>query len=127
MANADRIRILIVDDYKGFRRAIRRILSLESDFAIVGEAQDGLEAIEMSARLRPDVILMDIKMPKLNGIEATKAIVKTIPAISIIGLSTYEEGEITQHLKDAGATKYINKCAPIDKLLSAIRATKAVF
>ena len=117
-----KIRILLTDDHINVRKSFIRVLNMESDFEIVGEAQNGLEAIELAEKLLPDVILMDVNMPKLNGIEATRAIHKKHPDIHIIGLSMFEEEVYSKRMRDAGAIDYISKFGPIDNLIASIRA-----
>jgi PAS domain S-box-containing protein len=115
------IRVLIADDHAVMRDGLSQLLSRESDIRIVGEAADGLEAVELAGRLMPDVILMDLSMPKLNGIEATRTIRKTYPGIRIIGLSMFEESERSEALRDAGAFFYLTKSGPSEDVIAAIR------
>ena len=91
------------------------------DFEIVGEAIDGQEAIDLAGRLLPDLILMDVSMPRLNGVEATRSIHREFPDIRIIGLSMYEEPEQARIMLDAGAVDYLNKSGQSANLIHAIR------
>lgn len=117
-----KISILIVDNHISVRKAFTRVLNIEPDFEIIGEAQDGFEAIELAEKHLPDVILMDVNMPKLNGIDATRVISKKHPDIHIIGLSMFEEEKYSKCMRGAGAIDYISKCGPIGNLIAAIRA-----
>jgi DNA-binding NarL/FixJ family response regulator len=103
------------------RQSLALMLNQEADIEVVGEAQDGAEAVELAEKLRPDVILMDISMPGMSGIDATRSISKAYPGIRIIGLSMYEEGERSQAILNAGAVDYVTKSAPKAHLIAAIR------
>ena len=116
-----RIRVLVADDHAVMRQSLALMLSQEPDIEVVGEAQDGAEAVTLAENLRPDVILMDISMPGMNGIEATRSISAVHSQICVIGLSMYEEGERSQAIRDAGATDYVTKSAPKAHLIAAIR------
>ena len=117
-----RTRVLLADDHTLFRDGIARILSLEPDIEVVGQAQDGRETIDLARKLRPHVILMDVNMPGLGGIEATSVIHREIPEIRIIGLSMYQDLESARSMYQAGALDYKNKACAASELLSAIRA-----
>ncbi|MBI5579600.1 MAG: response regulator, partial [Deltaproteobacteria bacterium] len=115
------IRVLLADDHAVMRQSLAFMLSQEPDIEVVGEAQDGGEAVELAGKLRPDVILMDISMPGVNGIDATRSINGAYPEICVIGLSMHEEGERSQAIRSAGATDYVTKSAPKAHLVAAIR------
>lgn len=115
------IRVLLADDHALFRNGLGRLLKNESGLEIVGHATDGQEAIELAGKLRPDVILMDISMPNVNGIEATHVIHQEYPEISIIGLSMHEDVERAKAMRDAGAVDYKTKGCSASELSSAIR------
>ena len=115
-------RVLLADDHTLFRDGIARILNRESDIEVAGHARNGREAMELALKLKPHVILMDIGMPDVGGIEATAAIHREIPEIRIIGLSMYEDLENARSMYQAGACDYKNKACPVAELLSAIRA-----
>ena len=117
-----RIRILIVDDHIVMREGLARLLAQEPDFEVVGQAADGQTAIESAASLRPDLILMDISMPVLDGVEATKIIHSRNPQSQIIGLSLYTEKEKSKEMLDAGAFFYMSKSEPPAELKAAIRS-----
>ena len=115
------IRVLLADDHSLFRDALARMLEKEPDLKVVGHASDGQEAINLACQLVPDVILMDISMPQVDGIEATGNIHREYPQIRIIGLSMYEDQERAQAMLDAGATDYKSKGCVASELVSAIR------
>jgi CheY-like chemotaxis protein len=116
------IRVLLADDHAVMREGLARLLAQEPDFAVVGHANDGCTAVSMAATLLPDVILMDISMPGMNGIEATKIIHQQHPNIHIVGLSLYTASERANEILDAGATFFISKSGPSADLKAAIRS-----
>jgi PAS domain S-box-containing protein len=118
-----KIRVLIADDHAVVRQGIANLLSDQPDIEVVAQAADGQEAVEWAAKLIPDVILMDIGMPKLNGVEATRSIHHDHSQIRIIGLSMFEEAERAQAMRDAGAVDYLTKSGPAEVLINAIRAS----
>ncbi len=118
-----KVRILLADDHAVVRQGIANMLGNETDFEVVGQAADGKEAVELAAELLPDVILMDISMPKLNGIEATRIIHRKHPEIRIVGLSMFEEADTAHALRNAGASEFITKSGPVKQLIKAIRTT----
>ena len=116
-ADANPLRILIVDDHEAVRRALRQILRARPQLAVVGDAADGLEAIARAHTLRPDVILMDITMPRMDGIEATVRIRAELPDIQILGLSVQPRGETPHAIEHAGAAGFFVKGTDIRRLL----------
>jgi DNA-binding NarL/FixJ family response regulator len=118
----DPIRIALVDDQALFREGLRTILSLQSDFEIVGEAGDGQEALGLISQTQPDVVLMDLKMPRLDGVEATRHIKADHPQVNILILTTFDDDEYVFEGLRSGALGYMLKDAPSEKLVEAIRA-----
>ena len=117
-----KIRILLTDDHAVMREGLARLLGQERDFDIVGQASDGQEAVELARNLLPDVILMDIGMPRMNGLDATRVIHQQHPDIRIIGLSLYQEEERAKAMLDSGAVFYLTKSGPPADLRAAIRS-----
>lgn len=115
------VRVLIVDDHAVVREGLKQLLRGQTLIHIVGEGADGREAIERADRLRPDVILMDVSMPILDGVEATRAIGRDHPEIRVIGLSMFEDEERERAMLDAGAVAYLSKGAPSHDIVDAIR------
>jgi CHASE3 domain sensor protein/nitrate/nitrite-specific signal transduction histidine kinase/ActR/RegA family two-component response regulator len=124
---ARKIRLMLADDHAVVRRGFAAMLGAEPDIEIVGEAADGLEAIELARKVLPDIILMDMSMAKLNGIEATRIIHNEFPEIRIIGLSMFEEVERAQAMRDAGAVQYVAKSGAGEALIAAIRKHSPLF
>ncbi len=115
------IGVLLADDHALFRNGVARLLAREDGIDIIGQAEDGQSAIDLACRLKPDVILMDISMPRVNGIEATRIIQRECPGIKIIGLSMHEDIERSLAMRDAGAVGYLTKGCEPTELISAIR------
>lgn len=116
------IRLLLVDDHAVVRSGLRMLLASESDVEIVGEAGSGSEAVAAAASARPDVILMDIGLPDMTGIEATRVVKSQFPEIAIVALTIHEDEEYFFRMLDAGASGYVPKRAAPEELLTAIRA-----
>jgi two-component system NarL family response regulator len=118
----DPIRVLVVDDHALFRRGLEMVLQQEPDIDVVGEAEDGAEAIQKAVETTPDIVLMDVRMPKRGGIDATMAIKDSVPSTKIIMLTiSDEEADLYDAIK-AGATGYLLKEISIEEVASAIRA-----
>lgn len=117
----DKISVLIADDHQVMRYGLVRLLTDEFDMLIVGEAGNGLEALDLAKKVQPDVILMDISMPEMNGIEATRLIHQKYPDIRIIGLSMQDKEEYASLMKKAGAVDFLDKAGATEQLVSAIR------
>ncbi len=116
------IRVLLAEDHVITRQGIRRLIEDEKDLEVVGEAGDGEEAVRMVGELAPDVVVMDIAMPRLNGIEATRQIKLLYPKTSVLALSAYDDDEYVFALLKAGAAGFLLKTASGDALVRAIRA-----
>jgi DNA-binding NarL/FixJ family response regulator len=115
------IRILIADDHAMMRDGLTRLLEDDPAFRVIGHASDGVEAVELALSMRPDIVLMDITMPRLNGIDATQRIVKALPGTHVIILSMHVSGEYVQRAMHAGASGYVLKEAAGSELSTAIR------
>ncbi len=119
---SNRIRVLICDDHALFREGVKTILAAHPDFEVVGEAEDGREAVERASRLNPDVVLMDISMPVLKGFDATRRIKKDRPGAKVLILTVYDDEDLVARCLDAGASGYILKDSPPAQLTYAIQA-----
>lgn len=120
MTPKNEIKIVLVDDHKLLRDGLRNIIEKKSNMHIIGEASDGREAIKIASKLMPDVIIMDVAMPGLNGIEAATQIVKNEPEIKIIGVSMHSGKQFIQGMFKAGAFGYLLKDGDADELIMAI-------
>jgi DNA-binding NarL/FixJ family response regulator len=112
-------KVLLVDDHAMMREGLRSILDDFDDIEVVGEGQDGLEAVELACRLNPDVVVMDIRLPRLNGVEAAKLIHKERPSIAIIALSV--DKEKAESMRQVGAVACLSKEAAVDRLHGVIQ------
>jgi len=121
----DNIRILIADDHAFVREGTRRILEQEPDLEVVAEAGDGEEAVKLSCDLKPDVVLVDVAMPRLDGIEATRRIKAQCPAVAVLVLSAYDDDQFIFGLLEAGAAGYLLKSVRGLEIVDAIRAVHA--
>lgn len=119
------IRVLICDDQDVVREGLRAILSTSADFDVVGMASDGAQALELVAREQPDVVLMDLNMPGMNGIQATRLIHQKYPSVRILALTTYDADEWVFDAIRAGAAGYLLKDTPRANLMKAIEGTAA--
>ena len=117
----NKIRVMLVDDHLMFREKLFNWIGKYLDMDIVGEAANGLEAVTMARSLCPDVILMDVRMEKMNGLKATKIIMSELPKTCIIGLSINDDRETVSAMKAAGAAHCFSKDCNMNHLLSAIR------
>jgi len=117
-----KIRILVADDHTLLRNGIRALLEDEQDIVVVGEAEDGREVVRLVNQLKPNVVLMDIAMPLLNGLEATRQIKREHPEIKVLVLTMYDHEEYFREMLEAGAAGYIIKRAAANELVAAIRA-----
>jgi DNA-binding NarL/FixJ family response regulator len=105
------VRVLIVDDQEPFRQVAREVVEAADGFEVVGEAETGEESVELAASLQPDLVLMDVNLPGIDGSEATRRIVKAHPATKVLLLSTYEEDEYSDRARECGAMAYVPKSA----------------
>jgi len=119
------IRILLADDHVMLRQGTAEILSKEADIEVVGEAGNGQQAIDLTLRLRPDIVVMDVRMPVLSGIEATRRIRETMPEVQVLVLTAYDDDQYIFSLLQAGASGYLLKAAPVNELVKAIRLVKS--
>jgi two-component system, NarL family, response regulator NreC len=119
---AKRIRILLADDHAVVRQGFRLVLAAHPDLEIVGEAGNGREAVELAATLRPDVVVMDVAMPELNGIEATRRLTAENPHIRVVALSMHKDSVYVREILRAGARGYLLKDSVADDLVAAVRA-----
>ena len=125
-ANAPgKTRILIVDDMAQVRQGLRTILELTNDFEIVGEACNGLEAIRAVEKLRPDVVLTDLEMPVLGGLEATRRIKEQHPEVGVVILTIHGSNEVREQAARAGSDAFVEKETPTEDLIAAIREVGA--
>ncbi len=123
--SGSQIATVLVDDHTLIRQGIRCLLRSEDDIAIVGEAQDGRAAVEMVLRLRPDVVVMDVAMPLLNGIEATRQILDAAPQTRVLMLSAHSDAEYVDRVTGLGAAGYVLKQSSLEDLAAAIRTARA--
>lgn len=117
------IKVLIVDDHEMVRLGISSYLGVQDDMEVAGEAENGQEGLDMALKLRPDVILMDLVMPKMNGVDATKKILKAWPAARVIILTSFIDDELVYPAMEAGAASYILKTSTAEEIADAIRQT----
>jgi DNA-binding NarL/FixJ family response regulator len=116
-----KIAVLIVDDHTVVRQGLRALLTIQEDIEVVGEAENGRQAVQLAAKTMPDIVIMDIVMPLMNGLEGTRQIRGCVPKAKILVLSSYGDDDYVQQLTDAGASGYLIKQTAAENLLLAIR------
>jgi DNA-binding NarL/FixJ family response regulator len=121
MVSLPKIRLLLVDDHAVVREALKALLSAEPSFDVVGQAQNGREAITLTNRLKPDLVVMDVAMPVMNGEIATREIVQSHPGVRVLALSSYSDDQSVTRMLQAGASGYISKQSAGNHLISAIQ------
>jgi DNA-binding NarL/FixJ family response regulator len=119
-----KITVLLADDHTVLRQGLRAVLAAEPDIEVVGEAGTGRKAVQLANTLRPDVVVMDIAMPELNGLEATRQVMHDVPSTRVIILSSYDDDEYVSQLTDGGAIGYLLKQTAANDLIRAIREAK---
>jgi DNA-binding NarL/FixJ family response regulator len=122
---SDPIRVVVADDQELVRTGLRMVLEVEAEIDLVGEARDGEEAVQIVRRLRPDVTLMDIRMPNVDGLEATRRILHDDPETRVVILTTFDLDEYVYQALQAGASGFVLKDVPPEQLVAAIRAVAA--
>jgi PAS domain S-box-containing protein len=118
-----RIRVMLADDHRILREGLAGVLLEHQDLELVGAAEDGMAALELAARLHPDVAVIDVSMPRLNGVEVTRRLKRAYPQIAVVGLSMHTEADMAERMRRAGAVAYLTKDGPIELLLNTIRST----
>lgn len=125
MSETSPIRVMLVDDHDMVRKGLAVLLKVKRDLELVGEANDGEEAVRLCEQVRPDVVLMDLKMPRMDGVAATQAIKERWPRVQVIALTSFHEEELVQEVLKAGAISYLLKNVSAGDLAEAIRAAHA--
>jgi DNA-binding NarL/FixJ family response regulator len=120
-----RIRVLLADDHKIVREILCSLLQLEFDFEVVGQAENGRQAIDLARQCCPEVVIMDVEMPVMSGTEATRILTKEMPQVKVIALSSHTERDAARGIREAGAAAYLTKGIPAAELVEAIRACHA--
>ena len=119
------IRIVLADDHQIVRRGLRTLLEQEDDMAVVAEAGNGREAVQLASEMSPDVVIMDIAMPGLNGVEATRRLVADGHAVSVVALSMHADKQFVRRMLEAGASGYLLKDCAFEELADAVRTVAA--
>jgi DNA-binding NarL/FixJ family response regulator len=119
------VRVVLADDQEMVRAGLRMLIDFQPDLEVVGEAADGLEAVDAVTRLRPDVVLMDVRMPRCDGIEAARRVLAAVPEVAVVVLTTFDEDASLAEALRAGVSGFLLKTAPPEQLLHAIRTVAA--
>jgi two-component system response regulator NreC len=120
-----RIRVLLAEDHESVRQGLRLLLETKDDIEVVGDAPDGRVAVDQAKALRPDVVVVDLSMPEMNGLAATRMIKETVPEVAVVALTRHGDEAYVKELLSAGASGYILKQSAIEELLRGIRAAAA--
>jgi PAS domain S-box-containing protein len=124
-SSSSKVRVVLADDHRMMREGLRSIIEAQPDFEVVGEAADGAAAVELARTAGPDVVIMDLNMPNVNGLEATRRIAAVAPHVRVIGLSVHEDAETAAAMRQAGAAAYLTKGGESETLYATIRAVAA--
>jgi DNA-binding NarL/FixJ family response regulator len=119
------VRVVLADDQEMVRAGLRMLIDFQPDLEVVGEAADGLEAVDVVTHLRPDVVLMDVRMPRCDGIEAARRVLAAVPDVAVVVLTTFDEDDSLAEALRAGVSGFLLKTAPPEQLLHAIRTVAA--
>src|ERR1700689_4452159 len=114
-----KISVLLVDDHTVVRQGLKALLSQEEDIEVVGEAENGRQAVQMATQTAPDVVLMDVAMPLMNGLEGTRQVLKFVPSVKVLALSSYGDDHYVRQMTEVGASGYLTKQTAGDDLLVA--------
>jgi CheY-like chemotaxis protein len=117
-----RIKVLLVDDHRIVRQGLASLMQFETDLEIVAEAEDGRQAIEAARQHTPDVVVMDVNMPVMNGIDATRVLTREMPRVKVVGLSMHLDADAANAMREAGAVAFLTKGSPPEDLIATIRA-----
>lgn len=121
----EKIRILLADDHVMLRQGTLALLQREADIEVIGQASDGRQAVDLAHGLRPDIVVMDVRMPELSGVEATRQIREALPEVQVLVLTAHDDEQYIFSLLEAGASGYLLKTAPVSELAKAIRQVKS--
>ncbi|MES4786726.1 MAG: hypothetical protein C4294_13900, partial [Nitrospiraceae bacterium] len=125
LRTGSKIRVLLVDDHQIIREGLRSILDGQADLEVVAEASDGQMAVDVARQINPDIVIMDVNMPRMNGVEATRRIKMDLPQLDVIGLSVHEDDAMAAAMREAGASAYLSKGGAFETLCAAIREVGA--
>jgi DNA-binding NarL/FixJ family response regulator len=120
----EKIKVLLADDHTVVRQGLRVLLEAEPDISVVGEAETGRQAVQLARKLMPDVVVMDIAMPNMNGLEATRQVTREVPTAKLLVLSSYNDDEYVHQVTEAGAAGYLLKQTAATDLIKAVREAR---